>query len=57
MQKRKKMQQKTISTLISKISDNTFVDKSLTTLYEIAKYIVEDRHNKNKTMIILILQI
>lgn len=47
--KKKKDAAKNNLDTISKISDNTFVDKSLTTLYEIAKYIVEDRHNKNKT--------
>lgn len=47
--KKKKDAAKNNLDTISKISDNTFVDKSLTTLYQIAEYIVEDRHNKNKT--------
>lgn len=34
---------------MNKINDNTIVDKSQITLYEIAKSIVEDRHNKNIT--------
>ena len=34
---------------MNKINDNTIVDKSKITLYEIAKDIVEDRYNKNIT--------
>lgn len=34
---------------LNKINDNILVDKSKVTLYEIAKIIVEDRHNKNIT--------
>ena len=35
---------------INKINDNSLIDKSKITLYEIAKSIVEDRHNKNITI-------
>lgn len=34
---------------LNKVNNNTIVDISKVTLYEIAESIVEDRHNKNKT--------
>lgn len=46
--KKKEAAQNNLNT-INKINDNKLVDKSTITLYEIAKNIVEDRHNKNKT--------
>ncbi len=47
--KKKKDAAKNNLDTINKINDNKLVDKSTITLYEIAKNIVEDRHNKNKT--------
>lgn len=47
--KKKKDAAKNNLDTLNKINDNTIVDKSQTTLYEIAESIVEDRHNKNIT--------
>ena len=47
--KKKKDAAKNNLETLNKINDNTIVDKSKITLYEIAESIVEDRHNKNIT--------
>lgn len=47
--KKKKDAAKNNLDTLNKINDNTIVDKSQITLYEIAENIVEDRHNKNIT--------
>ena len=47
--KKKKDAAKNNLETLNKINDNTIVDKSRITLYEIAKSIVEDRHSKNIT--------
>lgn len=47
--KKKKDAAKNNLETLNKINDNTIVDKSKITLYEIAKGIVEDRHSKNIT--------
>lgn len=47
--KKKKDAAKNNLETLNKINDNTIVDKSKITLYEIAKDIVEDRYNKNIT--------
>lgn len=47
--KKKKDAAKNNLDTLNKINDNTMVDKSQITLYEIAESIVEDRHNKNIT--------
>ena len=47
--KKKKDAAKNNLDTLNKINDNTMVDKSQITLYEIAENIVEDRHSKNIT--------
>lgn len=47
--KKKKDAAKNNLETINKINNNIIVDKSKVTLYEIAKSIIEDRHNKNIT--------